>query len=75
MTYTYFFRRLLKNPAYYNLESNEPGVIKKYLINLVDSSIKRLSDHKCVKVKDEDGFKVSFFFIKIFFLCKYVIIK
>lgn len=58
VTWTYFFRRLLKNPSYYGLESAEPSEVKKYLINLVDESLNRLAEHKCVEIDEEDGYSV-----------------
>lgn len=39
ITWTYFFRRLLKNPSYYGLENAEPSTVKKYLIDLVDKTL------------------------------------
>lgn len=36
LTWTYFFRRLTKNPTYYNLESNSADAINHYLRDLVN---------------------------------------
>eukprot|EP00825_Cyclidium_porcatum_P040193 TRINITY_DN502_c0_g2_i1.p1 TRINITY_DN502_c0_g2~~TRINITY_DN502_c0_g2_i1.p1 ORF type:complete len:587 (+),score=104.74 TRINITY_DN502_c0_g2_i1:77-1837(+) len=63
ITWTYFFRRLLKNPGYYNLQSSEPKEVKKYLIQLVDESMKRLQEHKCIKIDEENDFQVESTFL------------
>ncbi|XP_076671425.1 activating signal cointegrator 1 complex subunit obelus [Andrena cerasifolii] len=53
LTWTYFFRRLLKNPKYYDLNTLEPNTINQYLSSLVDNTIKVLIDSYCVGF-DED---------------------
>ncbi|KAG6462956.1 hypothetical protein O3G_MSEX013556 [Manduca sexta] len=52
MTWTYFFRRLLKNPSYYNLESIDPQDINYYLSNLVQTSLDALSRANCVEIEE-----------------------
>ena len=42
LTWTYFFRRLTKNPAYYNLKTTEAGSINNYLNGLVETSLVKL---------------------------------
>ncbi|XP_076382118.1 activating signal cointegrator 1 complex subunit obelus [Megalopta genalis] len=54
LTWTYFFRRLIKNPVYYNLSTLEPHTINEYLSSLVDRTIKVLMDSHCIDF-DEDG--------------------
>lgn len=54
LTWTYFFRRLLKNPIYYKLESLEPQDINCHLSNLVQKSLDELMYANCVAV-DEDN--------------------
>lgn len=39
LTWTYFFRRLTKNPAYYNVDLTDANGINKYLKNLVDKTL------------------------------------
>ncbi|KAL4717222.1 hypothetical protein ACJJTC_017109 [Scirpophaga incertulas] len=53
MTWTYFFRRLLKNPSYYKLESLEPQEVNYYLSNLVQTSLDVLSDAHCVEIEED----------------------
>ncbi|XP_008555073.1 activating signal cointegrator 1 complex subunit 3 [Microplitis demolitor] len=53
LTWTYFFRRLMKNPRYYNLESLDTLDINSYLSNLVDCTLKVLIDCQCVAFDEE----------------------
>lgn len=48
LTWTYFFRRLMKNPRYYNLNALEPHTINEYLSSLVDGTLKVLMDSHCI---------------------------
>ena len=54
LTWTYFFRRLLRNPAYYHLEDLADENINTFLSNIVSSKIQELQASYCVAV-DEDG--------------------
>lgn len=58
LTWTYFFRRLLVNPSYYELESLEQTPINKYLSFLVQRSLTELEESYCVSMAD-DGQLVS----------------
>ena len=51
LTWTYFFRRLLKNPAYYQLEGSVEECINEYLSKLVEKAISALEDAFCVEVQ------------------------
>nr|XP_026497272.1 activating signal cointegrator 1 complex subunit 3 isoform X1 [Vanessa tameamea]XP_026497273.1 activating signal cointegrator 1 complex subunit 3 isoform X1 [Vanessa tameamea]XP_026497274.1 activating signal cointegrator 1 complex subunit 3 isoform X2 [Vanessa tameamea] len=53
LTWTYFFRRLLKNPSYYNLESLESQDINYYLSNLVQTSLDALGNANCVEIEED----------------------
>ena len=71
VTWTYFFRRLVKNPSFYNLKDTETSTVKSFLKNLVDESAQRLIDHKCVETDDDFnliptflGKLSSFYYIK-----------
>lgn len=58
LTWTYFFRRLTKNPAYYGLQSdpekNMSDTINQYLKRLIEDSIEKLVRAKCVDYNKED---------------------
>ncbi|RWS17895.1 Activating signal cointegrator 1 complex subunit 3-like protein [Dinothrombium tinctorium] len=53
-TWTYFFRRLLKNPSYYGLEGVEPENLNRYLTNIIEKTIADLNESGCIEVDDED---------------------
>jgi activating signal cointegrator complex subunit 3 len=48
LTWTYFFRRLLRNPAYYGLTDNSPEAVNSFLTHLVDSVIGELQANHCI---------------------------
>ncbi|ESO12122.1 hypothetical protein HELRODRAFT_62279, partial [Helobdella robusta] len=58
ITWTYFFRRLIINPSYYNLESVTPEKINKYLSALVQKSLNSLISSHCIDL-GEDNFSVT----------------
>ena len=58
LTWTFFFRRLHKNPSYYGLEISAEEqssmaaqhAASSFMIDMVDTSLKALADSKCVEV-------------------------
>ncbi|KAL2267588.1 hypothetical protein VTJ83DRAFT_4865 [Remersonia thermophila] len=58
LTWTFFFRRLHKNPSYYGLEISAgehnttvaQQVANDYMISMVDKSLAELAESKCVEV-------------------------
>ncbi|KAK4126252.1 Sec63-domain-containing protein [Parathielavia appendiculata] len=58
LTWTFFFRRLHKNPSYYGLEISAEEhnstvaqqLANEFMISMVDSSLNELVDSKCVEV-------------------------
>ena len=58
LTWTFFFRRLHKNPSYYGLEisaeehnsTTAQQMANEFMISMVDSSLTELTDSKCVEV-------------------------
>jgi len=75
LTWTYFFRRLTKNPAYYGLKNDIMGniadSINKYLRQLVATTIDKLVRAGCVEYNKEDesllpttlGYLASFYYL------------
>jgi hypothetical protein len=47
------FRRVLKNPNYYSVDSNNVEDIKKFLRDLVERVFKSLKDSKCIDIVDD----------------------
>ena len=71
LTWTYFFRRLTKNPTFYNLEGGTAENIQKYLNSLVSGNLMKLKDAGCVELEaDSDsiastqlGYLCSFYYL------------
>jgi activating signal cointegrator complex subunit 3 len=72
LTWTYFFRRLTKNPTYYNLLSNSAEAINTYLRELVDSTLLKLRSAGCIEIDTNDeesvrptqlGYLASFYYL------------
>ncbi|XP_034181076.1 activating signal cointegrator 1 complex subunit obelus [Osmia lignaria lignaria] len=53
LTWTYFIRRLMKNPKYYNLDVLNHYAINEYLSSLVNKTLKVLIDSQCVDFDEE----------------------
>jgi activating signal cointegrator complex subunit 3 len=53
-TWTYFLRRLLVNPSYYELESLDHSQINVYLSQMIQKTLNELEESFCIQV-DEDG--------------------
>lgn len=53
LTWTYFFRRLLRNPSYYNLEATETADINHFLSSLIQNTLDTLMTAGCVEVDEE----------------------
>ncbi|WCJ35849.1 Activating signal cointegrator 1 complex subunit 3 [Euphorbia peplus] len=53
LTWTYLFRRLMVNPAYYGLDNAEPELLNSYLSRLVQNTFEDLEDSGCVKINED----------------------
>ncbi|KAF7523141.1 hypothetical protein G7054_g11863 [Neopestalotiopsis clavispora] len=54
-TFTYFYRRLLANPSYYSLPSKDPDALNAYLSDLVETTLKELTESKIIDFDEDDG--------------------
>ena len=54
LTWTYYYRRLLKNPSYYGLASTAPRDVAAFLSRLVDDTLADLETCHCVRLADRD---------------------
>lgn len=54
MTYTYFYRRLLANPSYYGLSDVSHEGLSTFLSELVENTLKELSEAKIIDLDEED---------------------
>ncbi|KAJ0973942.1 hypothetical protein J5N97_015907 [Dioscorea zingiberensis] len=53
LTWTYLFRRLVVNPAYYGLEDAESNTLNSYLSRLVQTTFEDLEDSGCIKMNED----------------------
>jgi pre-mRNA-splicing helicase BRR2 len=53
-TYTYFYRRLLANPSYYNLHDTSHESISAHLSELVEQTLKELVDANLIEHDEEE---------------------
>lgn len=53
-TYTYYYRRLLANPSYYNLHDTSHEGLSAHLSELVESTLKELTDANLIEHDEED---------------------
>ncbi|XP_052868650.1 activating signal cointegrator 1 complex subunit 3 [Anopheles cruzii] len=54
MTWTYLFRRLLRNPTYYGLETTEERQVNYFLSELIETVIGKLVQAGCVLVEEDN---------------------
>uniref|UniRef100_A0A8C0HYS9 Helicase C-terminal domain-containing protein n=1 Tax=Balaenoptera musculus TaxID=9771 RepID=A0A8C0HYS9_BALMU len=54
ITWTYFFRRLIMNPSYYNLSDVSHDSVNKFLSNLVEKSLVELEHSYCIEVGEDN---------------------
>lgn len=52
LTWTYLFRRLVINPAYYGLEDAESKTLNAYMSRLVETTFEDLEDSGCIKMTE-----------------------
>ncbi|XP_061176706.1 activating signal cointegrator 1 complex subunit 3-like [Saccostrea echinata] len=53
ITWTYFFRRLVQNPTYYNLDGTDFDSINKFLSSLVEKALYELECSYCIEIDDD----------------------
>ncbi|ORY60157.1 Sec63 Brl domain-containing protein [Pseudomassariella vexata] len=54
-TFTYFYRRLLANPSYYGLTSATNDGLNAFLSDLVETTLKELTESKIIDFDEDDG--------------------
>ncbi|CAK7266124.1 Pre-mRNA-splicing helicase BRR2 [Sporothrix epigloea] len=52
---TYLYRRLFANPSYYSLASRSDDAMGLYMTELVEDTLRELSDTKLVTIDDDEG--------------------
>lgn len=72
LTWTYFFRRLLKNPSYYGLDKVDSKSVNEFLSKLIDGILNNLAQAKTITL-NSDGTVVSNFlgYLSAFYYISY----
>ena len=55
LSWTYFYRRLTRNPAYYHLEDGSDEGIAEFLSNLVEATLADLQNTGCVEIIESES--------------------
>ncbi|CEL57890.1 pre-mRNA-splicing helicase BRR2 [Rhizoctonia solani AG-1 IB] len=53
LTWTYFYRRMMQNPNYYNLNNLGHEHLSDYLSELVENTLSELANSNCIAIEDE----------------------
>jgi len=72
LTWTLLYRRLTKNPNYYNLLGTSNHIISDYMSELIENTLNELSESKCIEIDDNDmdvsalnlGMVASYYYIQ-----------
>ncbi|KAL4233009.1 activating signal cointegrator 1 complex subunit [Mactra antiquata] len=54
ITWTYFFRRLIMNPSYYNLDDTDHNSINRFLSGLVEKALFELESSYCLEIGEDE---------------------
>jgi pre-mRNA-splicing helicase BRR2 len=54
-TFTYFYRRLLANPSFYNLTDTTQDGLNDYMSDLIQTTLTELQESKIIDLDDDDG--------------------
>lgn len=65
MTWTYFFRRLVMNPTYYDLQDTHHDSINKYLSELVEKATQELQSCGCLHIEEVTRWNFQCFGLEI----------
>ncbi len=72
ISWTYFFRRLLKNPSYYGLEKVDSKTVNEFLSKLVDGILNNLADAKTINVNSDGTLTSNFLgYLSAFYYISY----
>ena len=59
--WTYFFKRLVKNPTYYGLpNAKDSKVLNQFINKLLEKVLNELHDAGCIKILDNDGLESTY---------------
>jgi len=53
LTWTFYYRRLVKNPNYYNLQGTSNAQLSDHLSEVIEQTVTDLEESKCLAVEDD----------------------
>lgn len=65
LTWTYFFRRLMQNPAFYGITSLKEEEINSHLTNLISAAVLTLEKSQCLVVDEVLNFTIYYYLLGI----------
>jgi len=76
LTWTWFYRRLLQNPNYYNMSGSTHQHLSDHLSALVEDTVSDLEESKCVAVDDDmDLSALNLGMISAFYYIQYTTVE
>ena len=58
ITWTFFYRRLLKNPNYYDMKGNSKEFLNEYLSELIENTVNDLFNSGMINVKEDNSLEI-----------------
>ncbi|WWC58973.1 uncharacterized protein I303_101518 [Kwoniella dejecticola CBS 10117] len=75
-TWTWFYRRLMQNPGFYNLQGTTPTHVADYLSELVETTLNDLVSSDCIIIQDDmDTLPNNLGMIASFYYISYVTVE
>ncbi|WVQ83790.1 hypothetical protein IAT38_005934 [Cryptococcus sp. DSM 104549] len=75
-TWTWFYRRLMQNPGFYNLQGTTPTHVADYLSDLVETTLNDLVTSDCIIIQDEmDTLPNNLGMIASFYYISYITVE
>ncbi|ORX36116.1 Sec63 Brl domain-domain-containing protein [Kockovaella imperatae] len=75
-TWTWFYRRLMQNPGFYNLQGTTPTHVADYLSESVETTLNDLAASECIIIQDEmDTLPNNLGMIASFYYISYITVE
>eukprot|EP01105_Mastigella_eilhardi_P023253 TRINITY_DN5830_c0_g1_i2.p1 TRINITY_DN5830_c0_g1~~TRINITY_DN5830_c0_g1_i2.p1 ORF type:complete len:744 (-),score=171.52 TRINITY_DN5830_c0_g1_i2:169-2400(-) len=71
LTWTYYFRRLIRNPSYYGLEDSSADALNQFLSNTVDDTVRDLELASCIEIDGDSLYPLTLGKIASFYYLSY----
>eukprot|EP00808_Paulinella_micropora_P006106 g54769.t1 len=75
LTWTFFYRRLVQNPNYYNLQGVSHRHVSDYLSELVENVLDDLKTSKCISIEGSDLAPLNLGMIAAYYYIRYTTVE